>query len=206
MPDPILSISSIRPIRLKNVQLRFLPASLLGGCALWLSRPTAVDWALGLPLVLAGVALRCWGVGHLVKNEELSLTGPYAHLRHPLYAGTLLIGAGFSLLLGGWIALAMLALLLPWFFLIYFPRKERIEGARLEGLYGESYRTYRRQVPALLPRWRAWQPDRGERSSGDHAQRQTWRGGRFLGNNEVGTWLAIAVGLALFALRAAYAL
>ena len=181
------------PIRLKNLRLRFLPLYLLGGLALVWMEPTVWGFLLGATLVLLGALLRSWGAGHLVKNDHLTTTGPYAHVRHPLYLGTLLIGMGFSIIVGGWVALGLLALLFPWFFLDYFPRKEKVEGARLEELYGEAYTSYREQVPALWPRLKPWVP--GEIGSWG------WSGQRYSGNNELGTVLALAAGIGVFALR-----
>jgi protein-S-isoprenylcysteine O-methyltransferase Ste14 len=191
------------PVRLKNLRLRFLPFFVLGAAALVYARPSLWSILPGVALVLAGEALRSWGAGHLVKNHELTVSGPYAHVRHPLYAGSLLVGTGFSLMVGGRAAVLLLALLLPWFFLDYFPRKERIESARLERRYGEAYAAYRRRVPALLPRLSPW---RG--TSASHAPtssaRARWSGDRFVGNNELGTALALAAGLGIFALRGAW--
>ena len=198
------------PVRLKNLQLRFLPVYVVGASALWLSRPSALGLALGLPLVLAGAALRGWAAGYLVKTDEFCVSGPYAHLRHPLYCGTLLIGVGFSLLLSGVWSVVLLAVLLPWFFLSYFPRKERSESARLERLYGESFSRYHAQVPALLPAllsalpssWEGW---RRVKAGGQRAQPEpAWRRENFLDNNELGTWLALLAGTALVLLRAVY--
>ena len=93
----------------------------------------------------------CWGAGHLVKNDLLSVAGPYAHLRHPLYAGTLCLALGFGVIAGGWALVLVLGGFLPVFFLYYFPYKERIESARLELRHGRAYAEYRRAVPALLP-------------------------------------------------------
>jgi hypothetical protein len=33
--------------------------------------------------------LRIWASGHLVKNKVLTVTGPYAYVKNPLYIGTL---------------------------------------------------------------------------------------------------------------------
>src|SRR5262245_6566966 len=68
------------------------------------ARPTAVTAAVGLPLIAAGGALRTWAAGHLLKTRELTMTGPYAFTRNPLYVGTLLIGIGFGLLTGPLVA------------------------------------------------------------------------------------------------------
>ena len=156
------------------------------------AQPRPTRW----PLIAAGAALRGWGAGHLVKNDALTTTGPYAHLRHPLYLGTLLIATGFALLLGGYWSLALLAALWPWFALGYFPRKERLESARLSALYGDAFERYRAAVPALWPRWRAWRAPR------DAAEPARWRVSRYSDNNELGTLIAIVLALLLLALRA----
>lgn len=44
---------------------------------------------LAWSLVLIGFAVRLWGSGNLHKNEELTTTGIYRIVRHPLYFGSL---------------------------------------------------------------------------------------------------------------------
>ncbi|MDH4017684.1 MAG: hypothetical protein OEV20_10115 [Actinomycetota bacterium] len=175
------------PIRPKNLKPRFWPAYLAGALALALSAPTPGSVLAGLPLLAAGIAVRSWGAGHLVKNDLLICSGPYAHVRHPFYLGTLCIGVGFAVMLGGRSALVSLALLLPWFFGFYFPRKERIEASRLADLYGEAFERYREAVPALWPTRPAY-------ASGDAAR---WSWSRYDANNELGTLLACLAGFAL---------
>lgn len=191
------------PIRLKNLKLRFALLYTLGALALVFLRPDPLNFALGGSLVALGSVLRTWGAGHLVKNDRLTVTGPYAHLRHPLYAGTLLVGAGFALIAGGVMSLLLLAILMPWFFLVYFPRKEHIESERLEQLYGEQFANYRNEVPALFPSFRAWRPSAsaGQSEAFDDLAR-TWSRDRYIDNNELGTLIALVAGLILFVIRA----
>lgn len=185
------------PIRLKNLRLRFAPYWAMGLVLMLWRRPSLEGAVLGLPLVVAGAVLRSWGAGHLVKNDTLTMTGPYAHLRHPLYLGTLLIGSGFALFFGGLVSIALLAGAWTWFVLHYFPRKERGESARLVALYGEAFVEYRDRVPALWPRWRAFA--RGEGEAGSRAAR--WELARYSDNNELGTLLAVMGLLLVLGLR-----
>jgi protein-S-isoprenylcysteine O-methyltransferase Ste14 len=189
------------PIRLKNLKLRFALLYLLGALALYFLRPDPLNFAIGGSLVALGSVLRTWGAGHLVKNDRLTVTGPYAHLRHPLYAGTLLVGSGFALIAGGVLSWVLLAILMPWFFLMYFPRKERIESERLEVLYGDEFARYRDAVPALFPSPRAWHPAAGQGDAFDDLAR-TWSRHRYIDNNELGTLIALVAGLCLFVARA----
>jgi hypothetical protein len=183
------------PIRLKNLRLRFLPFYALGLLAIAFMRPTPLGLAAGFCLAVGGEALRTWGAGHLVKNDRLTVTGPYAYIRHPLYAGTLLIAAGCAAIVGGLLGASLLGAFLAWFFLDYFPRKERVEAERLERLYGDEYLRYRAEVPALLPRLAA--PRWGSARSG------RWSSEVYDGNNELGTALALVLGLGVLVFRSA---
>jgi len=187
------------PIRLKNLRMRFAPLFVLGALAIFFIQPSRWGFICGLVLVALGGALRSWGAGHLVKNDRLTITGPYAHLRHPLYAGTLLAAVGFCVIAGGWITVGLLVLLVPWFFLSYFPRKEEIESERLIALYGPAYASYRGDVPALIPRLAPWKPSPEAEGLGDPGL--GWSGARYSDNNELGTLLALIAGLIAFGLR-----
>ncbi len=176
------------PIRLKNLRPRFLPFYLVAGVLLLSVRPEPAAYLAGLAAVLAGALLRTWGAGHLVKSEHLTVTGPYARMRHPLYAGTLLVGVGFALMPGGRLSLAMLAVFLVWFLLAYFPRKERLEAARLEELHGRVFADYRAEVPALIPRLQPWRPAGADRQPSDPLR---WSLARYSENNELGTLLGL---------------
>lgn len=192
------------PIRLKNFGLRFVPYFIAGLVLITLREPTPEGVALGVPVIAAGAALRGWGAGHLVKNDALTTTGPYAHLRHPLYLGTLLVATGFALLLGGVWTFVVLAAVWPWFALHYFPRKDRVECARLDALHGEAFARYRAAVPALWPRLRPWHDVSAASPSGSGTERSRWRLARYSDNNELGTAIAIGVVLLLFWLRASW--
>lgn len=183
------------PFRRKNLSPRLLPLYALAIAAFLLARPTATSFLLGSLLVAAGAALRLWGAGYLVKSERLSIAGPYAHLRHPLYAGTLCLALGFGVIAGGWALVLVLGCFLPVFFLYYFPYKEKIESERLEQRHGSAYVEYHRAVPALLASLGRYTPARGS----DPAER--WSIERLRENNEHGALLGIGVALLLLALR-----
>src|SRR5690606_30753053 len=78
-------------------RLRVPSGFLLVAAFAWFSRPTPESLAWGLPVSLAGLALRTWAAGHLAKNERLATEGPYAHTRNPLYIGTSLVAAGLAI-------------------------------------------------------------------------------------------------------------
>ena len=152
------------------------------------------EWNLwGIPFVLAGESLRTWGAGHLVKDARLTIGGPYAHVRNPLYLGSLLNTVGFLSLLGDWwLAAIFLALALA----IYLPTVKQEENY-LGRLHGEAFDEYRRRVPGIVPRLT---PARVE-IEGVEPSCFTWA--QVFTNTEHRTWLAFAVLLGLLAVRSA---
>ena len=96
---------------------------------------------------MPGLALRAYASGYVTKNTELTMTGPYAYTRNPLYLGSMLIAFGFAVAAHSWwIALALAVL----FALIYLPTI-RSEEEFLRGQFSD-YDEYARRVPRLLPR------------------------------------------------------
>jgi hypothetical protein len=85
---------------------------------LWLARPSWESMAGSLLLVVPGVWLRGYAAGYVKKNAELTVTGPYAHTRNPLYLGSMMIAFGFAAAAGSWWILLVLAGL---FLAIYMP-------------------------------------------------------------------------------------
>lgn len=117
-----------------------------------LATPTPASLAVGLALAASGLLIRAWAAGHLQRNEQLATSGPYAHLRDPLYLGRLLLICGFGVIGHNWMCYALAAVGLGVFFLNYMPRKLRKETERLERVFGPPYDRYRQQVRSLIPR------------------------------------------------------
>ena len=116
----------------------------------WLATPSIHSLALGVPVSLVGLAIRAWAAGHLAKNQQLAVSGPYAYVRNPLYAGTLLVAAGL-VIAAQRIELAVLFAAV--FVFVYLPVIE-LEEQHLYKLF-PSFTSYADRVPLLLPRGRA---------------------------------------------------
>lgn len=151
-----------RPIQKAIMFMMLLAAvALLAFCALdhrfgWSQVPAAVAWigdglvALGLFVNL--IALRensyAGSTVQTFESQRVISTGPYAVVRHPLYAGALVMMIGAPLALDSFWGLLILALTLPvliWRIL----DEERLLKRDLPG-YGEYARNVRyRLVPGL---------------------------------------------------------
>lgn len=121
------------------------------------ARPTAITLVVGGAIALVGVLIRAWASGHIVKNRQLAVTGPYAHTRNPLYFGSFLIGAGFAIAVH-W---ALLLVVIAFWLLVYAPTMER-ERRNIRERFPEDYDVYSANVPAFVPRVIPWAPDGAE--------------------------------------------
>lgn len=118
--------------------------------------PAALRW-LGLLPLAPGVALLVAGAKHLGSNFTLSVStvehhalvtsGPYAWVRHPLYAGLLLGSVGAALLSAN-AAVAATGVGM-WGLLAY---RTRLEEENLVARFGDAYRDYQRRVGRFVPR------------------------------------------------------
>ncbi|MBN2032645.1 MAG: hypothetical protein JW836_05160 [Deltaproteobacteria bacterium] len=135
--------------------LKSAPIVLALAAVLILARPNKLSLIIGGIIVLAGEGIRVWASGHLIRNEEVTTSGPYAYMRDPLYLGRVLLLIGFCIMAWGynWI---ILLIGLGVFFFNYMPRKYRKEMMRLENLFGEEYKAYASYTHSLLPRLRPY--------------------------------------------------
>jgi len=102
---------------------------------------------LGFSALARAYLGRNWSVEVTIKNQhELVRSGPYAVVRHPIYAGMLLALIGTALMIGNWRALIGLALIVA-----AVLRKLTIEERFMAEQFGEAYSRYRADVPALIP-------------------------------------------------------
>ena len=149
---------------------------------------TPLTLAVGAGIALVGVLIRGWASGHIMKNDRLATTGPYAHTRNPLYFGSFLIGAGFAIA-AHW---SLLLLVVAFWALIYAPTMER-ERANIRGRFPDAYAEYERNVPAFIPRPRAWRsaaaPERAPFDLALYMKHGEWKAA--LGYLAVVVWIAV---------------
>jgi protein-S-isoprenylcysteine O-methyltransferase Ste14 len=111
------------------------------------SRPSLESAAIGLPLALAGMLVRLYASGFVMKNEALATQGPYALVRHPLFLGNILLVTGFSVagatLWGFPLAMAFIA--------FYYPTAIEYEDRYLRRLFGDQWVQWAGSVAALVP-------------------------------------------------------
>jgi protein-S-isoprenylcysteine O-methyltransferase Ste14 len=83
------------------------------------------------------------------QQHRLATTGPYAWVRHPQYAGFVLVLFGFLLQWPTLLTLLMFPVLV-----VMYVRLARSEEREAMAAFGAAYERYRHAVPAFVPRLR----------------------------------------------------
>lgn len=113
----------------------------------WLGNTNLTLLYAGAAVAAAGELIRMWASGHVKKNKELATDGPYAYVRHPLYAGNILILVGYSVASNMWWSFVLMAFLL-WF---YYPPAISYEDNKLKNIFGEHWIEWSQNIHALIP-------------------------------------------------------
>jgi protein-S-isoprenylcysteine O-methyltransferase Ste14 len=110
---------------------------------------------VGFALFAAGLGLAVWARIHIGRNwgtpmsrkeePELVTTGPYRHVRHPIYTGILLAGIGTAVALN-WTWLIAVALVA-----VYFTYSAIVEERNLLEQFPDAYPGYKSSTKMLVP-------------------------------------------------------
>lgn len=119
----------------KRVALGFL----FGVATLILAKPTLPSIAIGMTISALGEAFRIWASGHLQKGREVTSSGPYRWIAHPLYFGSSIMGAGLAVACASLPVGALIVVYLS----TTLTAAMRSEEAFLRGKFGDRYDQYR---------------------------------------------------------------
>jgi protein-S-isoprenylcysteine O-methyltransferase Ste14 len=120
----------------------------LAAIVLWLARPTPQSILAGAIIGAIGLWIRARAAGHLRKQQVLSVTGPYAYTRNPLYLGSFILIIGVAVAAHSWLA----SLILFGYFALFYSFVMRREERELYQHHGEAFQEYARTVPLFFPR------------------------------------------------------
>lgn len=120
--------------------------------ALTLAQPSRTSWIAGASVALLGEMLRIWAAGHIEKAREITRSGPYRFTRHPLYMGSVLLGAGFALAS----ASVVVALLAAAYLSVTLWAAIKTEEATLDAKFSGAYTEYRAGRAAAVDRPFSW--------------------------------------------------
>jgi protein-S-isoprenylcysteine O-methyltransferase Ste14 len=165
----------------------------LAVAVLWFSRPTPRIVLFGGFVGVFGLWLRAWAAGYLHKQEVLTVAGPYAYTRNPLYLGSAILALGAGIASKSWTSAAIVLV----YFVLFYSIVMRREEEELHMHHGAFFEEYARAVPLFFPRLTPAKLSEDSRRSFSFAQyrkNREWRAA-------VGFLFLLAVLLAIWRLR-----
>jgi len=157
-----------------RVPLGFVTAAVTLAAA----RPTPTSLVIGGAIAACGEAIRIWAAGHLEKSREVTRSGPYRLMRHPLYVGSSVMAAGIIVAASSLVAAVVAAV----YMVSTVVAAVRTEEAFLRQTFGDTYDAYARSAAEPMTR--------------------RFSIARALRNREYRAVVGLLVGFALLALRA----
>jgi protein-S-isoprenylcysteine O-methyltransferase Ste14 len=112
------------------------------------AQPTLRSILWGTVVGAIGLWLRGFAAGYLHKQEILTVTGPYAYTRNPLYLGSAILALGTGIATHSWISAAILFS----YFVLFYSVVTRREEKELHLRHGAAFEEYARAVPLFFPR------------------------------------------------------
>ena len=112
------------------------------------ARPQPRSILYGAAVGTLGLAIRAWAAGYLHKQDVLTVTGPYAYTRNPLYLGSSILVLGAGIAARSWIS----ALILGAYFAIFYSIVMRKEEDELRLRHGAEFDRYAASVSQFFPR------------------------------------------------------
>ncbi len=140
-------------MNLRTLQRMRVPLGFLFSIIFLIFAKPQPEWLIiGGIVAIVGVSIRAWSSGHIRKNAELAISGPYAYTRNPLYVGSFVMVVGFCIAASVWWLSVLFAFL---FLMIYLPVM-KAEVKDLVFLFGEKFAEYAANVPLFFPRLTSW--------------------------------------------------
>lgn len=107
------------------------------------------DWLIcAMVISFIGEMIQVWCFASLVKNEQLTVRGPYVTVRNPMYLGRYFLVLGFIMLLSNIWAIVIYTVL----YYFYMVNRVKREESRLKKLLGQPYADYCAHTWRFMPR------------------------------------------------------
>jgi protein-S-isoprenylcysteine O-methyltransferase Ste14 len=130
------------------VRWRVRTGYLVAVAVLCFARPVPASILYGGAIGFVGLLIRAYAAGYLHKQEVLTMTGPYAYTRNPLYLGSSVLALGAAVATRSWISAALLMV----YFAVFYSMVMWREEFELRQRHGEAFDAYAKAVPLFFPR------------------------------------------------------
>lgn len=143
-------------------------------------------WA-GMVVTFLGEINQLWAAAHLRKDMSLATSGPYSHVRNPMYFGRFFVLLGLIMMIQGAqpaTVVAGIPTLVVGYIIIfawYVTARVSREEPRLRRIFGDDYTHYCSEVRRFFPKLRPYSKASSER----------WQWSKLVHNNEYLNMIAV---------------
>ena len=115
----------------------------------------------GAPVAIFGELIQMWAGSQLHKDQHFTISGPYSHVRNPMYIGRFFLGLGFFImtvnpyLIGGYVVL----------FAAYAHMRVNREESRLKVIFAPDYQHYCSEINRWLPKLKPYSRSESKNAS-----------------------------------------
>lgn len=123
--------------------------------------PASNAFWYGVPVAIFGELIQMWAGSQLHKDKHFTISGPYSHVRNPMYTGRFFLGLGFFIIAANPYLIAGYVLL----FAAYAHARVRREESRLQVIFAPDYQHYCSEINRWLPKFRAYSRSESKNAS-----------------------------------------
>ena len=116
---------------------------------------------IGLPVCILGEAVQMWATSHLHKDQKLTISGPYSHIRNPMYFGRFFVGLGLFIMTANPLLVGIYLLA----YVIYVYSRVGREEKRLRDIFGEPYINYCSEINRFFPKIKPYSRSENRKAS-----------------------------------------
>jgi len=116
---------------------------------------------IGVPIAYFGELLQIWAASQLHKDKHFTISGPYSHMRNPMYTGRFFLGLGFFIMTWNPFMIAGYIIL----FAAYAQARVGREERRLKVIFEPDYQHYCSEINRWLPKFKAYSKSESKNAS-----------------------------------------
>lgn len=115
----------------------------------------------GAPVSILGELIQMWAGSQLHKDKHFTVSGPYSHVRNPMYIGRFFLGLGFFIMTASPYFIAGYVLI----FAAYAHFRVKREESRLQVIFAPDYQHYCSEIHRWLPKFKAYSRSESKNAS-----------------------------------------
>lgn len=115
----------------------------------------------GAPVAIFGELIQMWAGSQLHKDKHFTISGPYSHVRNPMYIGRFFLGLGFFIISANPYLIAGYVVL----FAAYAHKRVLREEGRLKVIFSPDYQHYCSEINRWLPKLKAYSRSESKNAS-----------------------------------------